>query len=75
MESLIMTHLRIEQNNIQENVSSAVIDKLYDIASSGNLDASSNLAGLLYVPRTYASKATYLTTMFPNLTINAGEFL
>lgn len=48
-----MTHLRIEQNNIQENVSSAVIEKLYQLATSGDLDASSNLAGNLYVSATY----------------------
>lgn len=72
-----MTHLRIEQNNIQENVSSAVIKKLYDIATSGTLDASSHLAGNLYVPATYQEYIDVLTDQtnpkFRDLTITAGK--
>lgn len=45
-----MTHLRIEQNNIQENVSSAIIEKLYESTINEDLDQSSNLAGTLYTP-------------------------
>ena len=69
-----MTHLRIEQNNIQENVSSAVIEKLYELASSGDLDNSSNLAGTLYTPNTYTKYVEYLTNMFQDLTITATNY-
>ena len=72
-----MTHLRIEQNNIQENVSSAVIEKLYELATSGDLDASSHLAGNLYVPATYQEYIDVLTDQtdpkFRDLTITAGN--
>lgn len=72
-----MTHLRIEQNNIQENVSSAVIEKLYELAISGDLDASSHLAGNLYVPATYQEYIDILTDQtnpkFRDLTITAGS--
>ena len=72
-----MTHLRIEQNNIQENVSSAVIEKLYQLAISGDLDASSRLAGNLYVPATYQEYINVLTDQtdpkFRDLTITAGN--
>ena len=72
-----MTHLRIEQNNIQENVSSAVIQKLYELAISGDLDASSHLAGNLYVPATYQEYINVLTDQtnpkFRDLTITAGN--
>lgn len=69
-----MTHLKIQQNNIPENVTNAVIEKLYDIVSNESLDESSDLSGLLYVPITYRAQAEYLTTAFPNLTINAGNY-
>lgn len=74
MEALIMTHLRIEQNNIQENVSNSIIKKLYDLASSGDLDNTSNLAGLIHTDITYRMYTTYLTTMFPDLTITADTY-
>lgn len=66
-----MTHLRIEQNNIQENVSSAVIEKLYELAISGDLDASSNLAGNIHTTATYQEYIDTLTTAYPDLTISA----
>ena len=69
-----MTHLRIEQNNIQENVSSAVIEKLYELASSGDLDNTSNLAGNLYTTGTYQYYVDLLTTEFPDLTITASQY-
>ena len=75
-----MTHLRIEQNNIQENVSSAVIEKLYQLAISGDLDASSNLAGNLYTTATYQEYINALCKtqqnpngMFPDLTISYNK--
>ena len=72
-----MTHLRIEQNNIQENVSSAVIYKLYELATIGDLDASSHLAGNLYVSATYQEYIDVLTDQtnpkFRDLTITANS--
>ena len=56
-----MTHLKIEQNNgVIEEVSSAVIDKLYDIVHSGNLDNTSNLIGRLHTTATYQDYIDYL---------------
>ena len=66
-----MIHLKIEQNNIQENVSSAVIEKLYELASSGDLDQSSNLAGNLHTTATYQAYIDVLHTEYPDLTISA----
>ena len=42
-----MTHLRIEQNNIPENVSAHLLKAIYDYAFSGDLDNSSNFSGSL----------------------------
>ena len=70
-----MRHLRIEQNNIQENVSSSVIAKLYDITSdNNNLDNSSTLAGNLYTSVAYEDHIQRLTTLYPNLTITANKY-
>ena len=66
-----MTHLRIEQNNIQENVSSAVIKKLYELATSGDLDQDSNLAGNLHTTATYQEYIDVLHTAYPDLYISA----
>lgn len=68
-----MTHLRIEQNNIQENVSSAVIEKLYQLATSGDLDQSSNLAGNLHTTATYQEYIDGIRAVFPDLTISADN--
>lgn len=60
-----MTHLKIEQNNgVIEEVSSAVIDKLYDIVHSGNLDNTSNLIGRLHTTATYQDYIDYLEDTF-----------
>lgn len=60
-----MTHLKIEQNNgIIEEVSSAVIDKLYDIVHSGTLDNTSNLIGRLHTSATYQDYIDYLEDTF-----------
>ena len=70
-----MYHLRIEQNNIQENVSSSVIAKLYDITqNNNNLDNSSTLAGNLYTSVAYEDHIQRLTTLYPNLTIIANKY-
>ena len=60
-----MTHLKIEQNNgVIEEVSSAVIDKLYDIVHSGTLDNTSNLIGRLHTSATYQDYIDYLEDTF-----------
>ena len=66
-----MTHLRIEQNNIPENVSGDVITKLYQLAISGTLDSSSNLAGTLNTNATYQEYIDELEGQFLDLHINA----
>ena len=68
-----MTHLRIEQNNIQENVNSAVIEKLYELAISGDLDQSSNLAGNLHTTITYQEYIDAITGKFPDLIISTNN--
>lgn len=68
-----MRHLRIEQNNIQENVSSSVIAKLYN-ESQNNLDNTSNLQGNLHTTATYQEYINFLTQKFPDLYINADKY-
>lgn len=68
-----MTHLRIEQNNIQENVSGAVIEKLYQLAISGDLDQSSNLAGNIHTTATCQEYIDAITGEFPELTISSDN--
>lgn len=70
-----MTHLRIEQNTTGiEEVSSAVIKKLYDLVYSGTLDNTSNLQGRLHTTSTYQSYVDYLTGQYPNLYITANKY-
>ena len=74
MEGLSMTHLKIEQNNSAiEQVSSAVITKLYELAISGDLDQSSNLVGRLQTAGAYADEVNYLTQQYNELYINANK--
>lgn len=68
-----MTHLRIEQNGITEEVSSSVISKLYEIVHAG-VDASSNLQGRLHCPISYRTYITYLTTQYPDLYITVDDY-
>lgn len=68
-----MTHLRIEQNNIQENVSSAVIEALYNLAISGDLDNSSNLSGNIHTTSTYQQYIDGLMSRYPDLYINSDR--
>lgn len=64
-----MTHLRIEQNNgTTEDVSSSVVNKLYEIASSGNLD-NIRLIGKIKTPIAYSNKFNFLTQHFSDLNI------
>ena len=64
-----MTHLRIEQSGITEEVSHSLISKLYELAISGDLDQSSNLQGRIHVNKTYGIWADYLHNIFSNLYI------
>ena len=49
-----MTHLKIQQNNsATEEVSSAVISKLYEIVQSSTLDSTSDLVGRLHTTSTF----------------------
>jgi len=65
-----MTHLRIEQNNgTTEDVNSSVVNKLYELASSGNLDNNSRLIGKIRTPVAYSNKFNFLTQHFSDLNI------
>lgn len=70
-----MTHLKIEQNNTAiEQVSSRIIEKLYQLAFSGDLDASSNLVGRLHTTVTYQDYADFLTQQFQDLYITSDKY-
>lgn len=70
-----MTHLRIEQNNIPEQVNATIIRKLHEVALSvpepnvGEEDAV-YLAGTLQTAYAYRSDVDYLTDRFTDLYIN-----
>lgn len=73
-----MTHLKIEQNTITENVTSNVIHKLYETAKVIIDDEELNeveesqvsLRGNLQVPKAYGDEVDWLEAKFPNLHIN-----
>ena len=67
-------HIRIEQNDIQETVSSGIITALSDIAS-GNVDSTSTLTGTIYAATAYQNPISRINAIFPDLTINVGQFL
>lgn len=68
-------HLYIEQNEgLTENVSSAVIKKLYELAVGGTLDATSDLKGTLHTTIVAANHKSYLEGMFSDLHITADEY-
>lgn len=69
-----MTHLYIEQNTgLTEEVNSSIISKLYELAISEDLDASSDLKGRLHSSTGYASQINYLTNKYSDLTITADK--
>lgn len=69
-----MTHLRIEQNNSAiEQVSSAIISKLYELANNNTFDNTSDLVGRLSVTAAYADEVSWLTTHYQNLYITADK--
>lgn len=70
-----MTNLRIEQNNIPEQVNATIIHKLYEVALSvpePNVDEedAAYLAGTLQTSYAYRSDVDYLTDRFTDLYIN-----
>ena len=78
-----MTHLRIEQNTITENVTSDVIHKLYETAKA-IIDAEEaneveesqvSLKGNLYTTACYRSEKQYLESKFPDLHITTGDYI
>ena len=73
-----MTHLKIIQGNTladTEEVSQGIIQKLYDFAISGDLDASSEMKGRLHLTAGYRAQTEYLHQMFPNLIISADMYI
>lgn len=70
-----MTLKIIQGNRIadQENVSSALVAYLYNLANTNQLDSNSNLVGNLYVPGTYQAYIDKLTTDYTDLHITAGK--
>lgn len=70
-----MTHLKIEQNNtVIEQVSGNVIEKVYQLAFSGDLDASSDLVGRLHTTVTYQDYVDFLTQQFQDLYITSDKY-
>lgn len=73
-----MTHLRVEQNTITENVTSNVIHKLYETAKviidneelNEVEESQVSLRGNLQVPKAYGDEVDWLEAKFPNLHIN-----
>lgn len=71
-----MTHLYIEQNTGQtEEVNASIIAKLYELASSGDLDQTSNLKGRLHTNIAQDIHVSYLNDNFNELYINADELI
>lgn len=65
-----MTHLKIEQNSIPEEISARILQQLYDLAFNSELDSASDLIGRLDVQYAYRYQVDYLNQQFPNLYIN-----
>ena len=71
-----MTHLYIEQNTGQiEEVNASIISKLYELASSGDLDDTSDLKGRLHSTSGYEDQVSYLNTNFSDLYINVDNLI
>lgn len=74
-----MTHIKIQQapNYVQygtkEQVSYLVIQKLYEIATNNQLDASSDFVGSIQAPAAYSDHLEYLRQHFPNLNITVAD--
>lgn len=72
-----MITVNISQNNVQENITSRIISKMYNVATDTNNTVT--FSGNLYSPSGYIAYVQYLTRKFsPNLTITVpenGQFL
>ena len=69
-----MTHLYIEQNTgIIEEVDRSIINKLYELASSGNLDQTSDLKGRLHIASAPKTQVDYLNQTYSDLFIVADK--
>lgn len=69
-----MTHLYIEQNTgLTEEVNSSIISKLYELAISGDLDASSDLKGRLHSTVARDVHVAYLNANYPDLHVSADK--
>lgn len=70
-----MTHLKIQQSDSAiEQVSSAVIAKLYELATSGTLDNTSYLQGRLHTPATYQSYIDSIRAEYPDVYITSDKY-
>lgn len=70
-----MKHIKIEQTNIAETVTSQLINKLYKYCTNDELDNTSNIKGNLYSLHAYEDEVNYLTDKFKDLIINiSGEY-
>jgi len=73
--TILMRHLKIEQNNSQvEVISLSLINKIYDYVHSNSLDNNSNLKGSLYVQHTYEEYANEIRHSYPQVIINVLEY-
>lgn len=74
-----MTHLKISQANTvldTEEVTQGIVQKLYDLAASGNLDNSSELQGRLHLTQGYKPQIDYLNTLYQGkLIISADDYI
>lgn len=69
-----MTHLYIEQNTGQtEEVNASIISKLYELASSGDLDNTSDLKGRLHSSTGRDVHINYLNNNFSDLYVSADD--
>ena len=71
-----MTHLYIEQNTgSTEEVNASIISKLYELASSGDLDNTSDLKGRLHSSTAKEEHVTYLNNNFDELYISVDSWI
>lgn len=69
-----MTHLKIIQNTTNtEQVTSDIIEELYNVSKSNQLDNSSDLQGRLEATNAYDDAINYLVDKYQNLYISVPE--
>lgn len=72
-----MEHLVIEQgvnSSDREDVSMALIQKLYDVAKNSTLDNESDVQGRIRTTVGYREPIDWLRNRFPNLTIEVSDY-